>query len=150
MFVCPCIVRIIRYWWPIRCNFLFIYLYPISSTCFGRCFRPSSGALDRIYSFWYSPTMLLSVGVTDGISFVMMGVCFQAGWVCVWIRVVYGRIRKNSQHGCDNMTGNCADWITMTKISKIYFSYRGRPVVFSNWKKYKLFWFPPNRTMCIL
>jgi len=38
----------------------FIYLYPISYTCFGRCFRPSSGALDCIYSFWYSPPMLLS------------------------------------------------------------------------------------------
>jgi len=23
-----------------------------SSTCFGRCFRPSSGALDGIYSIW--------------------------------------------------------------------------------------------------
>ena len=24
----------------------------VSSTCFGRCLRPSSGALDCIYSFW--------------------------------------------------------------------------------------------------
>jgi len=24
----------------------------VSSTCFGRCFRPSSGALDCIYSIW--------------------------------------------------------------------------------------------------
>ena len=55
MFVCSCIVSIIRNWWPSRCNFWFIYLYPISSTCFGRCFRPSSGALDCIYSIWYSP-----------------------------------------------------------------------------------------------
>jgi len=37
---------IICNWWPTRCNFLFIYLYPISSTCFGRYLRPSSGALD--------------------------------------------------------------------------------------------------------
>jgi len=59
---------IIRNWWPTRCNFLvylFAYLYPISSTCFGRCFRPSSGALDCIYSFWYSPHMLLPADVTD-------------------------------------------------------------------------------------
>ena len=55
----------IRNWWPTRCNFSFIYLYPISSTCFGRCSRPSSGALDCIYSFWYSPLMLLPAGVTD-------------------------------------------------------------------------------------
>ena len=28
-------------------------------TCFGRYFRPSSGALDRVYSLWYkSPTMM--------------------------------------------------------------------------------------------
>ena len=67
MFVCPCIVSIIRNWWPTRCNFfgLFIYLHPISSICFGRCFRPSSGALDCIYSFWYSPSMLLPAGVMD-------------------------------------------------------------------------------------
>ena len=32
-------------------TFWFIYSYPISSTCFGRSFRPSSGALDCIYSF---------------------------------------------------------------------------------------------------
>ena len=65
LFVCPCIVRIIRNWWPTRCNFWFIYLYPISSTCFGRCFHPSSGALDCIYSFWYSPPLLLPAGVLD-------------------------------------------------------------------------------------
>ena len=38
--------------------FWFIYLYRISSTCFGRCFRPSSGALDCIYSLWYSPPIM--------------------------------------------------------------------------------------------
>jgi len=31
----------------------------ISLTCFGRQFRPSSGALDCVYSVWYkAPTML--------------------------------------------------------------------------------------------
>jgi len=29
-----------------------IYYSFVSSTCFGRCFRPSSGALDSIYSIW--------------------------------------------------------------------------------------------------
>jgi hypothetical protein len=65
MFVCPCIVSIIRNWRPTRCNFWFIYLYPISSTCFGQSYRPSSGALDCIYSFWCNPPMLLPPGVTD-------------------------------------------------------------------------------------
>ena len=46
-------------------TFWFIYLYQISSTCLGRCFRPSSGALDCIYNFWYSPPMLLPAGVMD-------------------------------------------------------------------------------------
>jgi len=32
----------------IRVNLLFL----VDFTCFGRCFRPSSGALDCIYSFW--------------------------------------------------------------------------------------------------
>ena len=46
-------------------NYLFIYLYPISSTFFWWCFRPSSGALDCIYSFWYSPPTLLPAGIMD-------------------------------------------------------------------------------------
>ena len=37
---------------PTRCKlFWLIYLFLISSTCFRRCLRPSSGALDCIYSF---------------------------------------------------------------------------------------------------
>jgi len=32
----------------IQANLLFL----VSSTCFGRCFRLSSGALDCIYSIW--------------------------------------------------------------------------------------------------
>ena len=48
-------------------TFWFIYLFLISSTCFGRCFRPSSGAFDCIYSFWYCPLMLLPAGVMDAI-----------------------------------------------------------------------------------
>jgi len=52
-------------------TFWLIYLYPISSTCFGQCFRPSSGALDCIYSFWYSPPMLLLTGVTDEMELIL-------------------------------------------------------------------------------
>ena len=44
--VSPCIVRIIRNLWPKWCNYLVYLFVPISSTCFGRCFRPSSEALD--------------------------------------------------------------------------------------------------------
>jgi len=32
----------------VQVNLLFL----VSSTCFGRCFRPSSGALYSIYSIW--------------------------------------------------------------------------------------------------
>ena len=45
--------------------FCLIYLFLISSTCFGRFLRPSSGALDCIYSFWYCPPLLLLAGVVD-------------------------------------------------------------------------------------
>jgi hypothetical protein len=45
--------------------FWFIYLFLIRPTCFGRYFRPSSGALDCIYSFWYCPTILMLAGVID-------------------------------------------------------------------------------------
>jgi len=46
-------------------QFWFIHLFLISSTCFGRCLRPSSGALDCIYSFWYCTPVLLLAGVMD-------------------------------------------------------------------------------------
>jgi hypothetical protein len=29
--------------------------------------------------------------------------------MCVWIRVISGWIRKNSQHGCGNIKGKCTD-----------------------------------------
>ena len=45
--------------------FWLIYLFLISSTCFGRCLRPSSGALDCIYGIWYCPPLLLLAGVVD-------------------------------------------------------------------------------------
>ena len=46
---------------PTRCNNNILLIIPISSTCFGRWFRPSSGALDCIYSLWYkAPTTLLA------------------------------------------------------------------------------------------
>ena len=45
----------------IEVNLLFL----VSSTCFDRCLRPSSGALDCIYSIWqYSPKQL-PAGVMD-------------------------------------------------------------------------------------
>ena len=46
--------------------FWFVYLFLISSTCFCRCIRPSSRALDCAYSFWY-PQMLLPAGVVDAL-----------------------------------------------------------------------------------
>ena len=46
-------------------TFWFIYLFPIRSTCCGRCFSPSSGVHERTYIFWYSPLMLLPAGVMD-------------------------------------------------------------------------------------
>jgi hypothetical protein len=40
-------------------------LFQISSTYFGRCFRPSSWALDSIYSMWCCSFKLLPAGVLD-------------------------------------------------------------------------------------
>ena len=66
-FPCLCIVSVIVIDDQQDANFfgLFIYLFPIGSTCFRRCFRQSSGALDCIYSFWYCPPMLLPAGFMD-------------------------------------------------------------------------------------
>jgi len=41
-----------------------ILLISISSTCFGRQFRPSSGALDCVYSLWYEALTMLPAGST--------------------------------------------------------------------------------------
>ena len=38
-------------------------LFLVSFTCFERCFRPSSGAVDCIYSFWLYSLKLLPAGV---------------------------------------------------------------------------------------
>jgi len=38
----------------------------ISSTCFGRSFRPSSGALDCVYSLWYNAPKKLPAGSIVG------------------------------------------------------------------------------------
>jgi len=40
-------------------------LFPVSSKCFGRCFRPSSGELDCTYSIWYCSPKLLPAGDLD-------------------------------------------------------------------------------------
>jgi len=40
-----------------------IYLFVITSTRFGRYFRPSSGAYHCNYSFWYFPPTLVLAGV---------------------------------------------------------------------------------------
>jgi hypothetical protein len=45
----------------IEVNLLFL----VGSTSFGRYFRPSSGAPDSIYSFWYYSPKLLLAGVMD-------------------------------------------------------------------------------------
>jgi hypothetical protein len=40
-------------------------LFLVSCTCFRRCFRPSSGALDCICSIWQYSPKLLPAGVMD-------------------------------------------------------------------------------------
>jgi len=42
----------------------------ISSSCFGRWFRPSSGALDCVYSLWYKAPMMLPTGDQDEVELV--------------------------------------------------------------------------------
>ena len=53
----------------------------VSSTCFGRCFRPSPGALGRIYSIWqYSPKSLPD-GVLDGLQLIQETIRQLFGWI---------------------------------------------------------------------
>ena len=48
-----------QYRQPNRCNNNGLLIIPISSTCFRRWFRPSSGALDCVYRLWYNAPMML-------------------------------------------------------------------------------------------
>jgi hypothetical protein len=50
---------------PTRCNNNGLLLIPISSTCFGRWFHPSSGALDCVYCLWYYTPSMLPAGSLD-------------------------------------------------------------------------------------
>ena len=49
-----------------RCNNNGLLIIPISSTCFGRWIRPSSGALDCVYSLWYNATTILPLAGSLG------------------------------------------------------------------------------------
>jgi len=62
----------------------FIYLFLVSSTCFGRCLHPSTGACDCIYSFWCCPPMLLPVDVMDEMELLVMSTDVGAGWCHGW------------------------------------------------------------------
>ena len=50
---------------PTRCNNNGLLIIPISSTCFGRWFRQSSGAPDCLYSLWYNAPTKLPAGSLD-------------------------------------------------------------------------------------
>jgi hypothetical protein len=63
-FLCPCIASIITNDDQQDALF-FICLFLFCSTCFRRVFRPSSGALNCIYSFRYCPPILLVAGIMD-------------------------------------------------------------------------------------
>jgi len=64
-FVCPCIANIVvNDDQQDATVFWLVYLFLISSTCFGRSLRPSSGAPDFIYSLWYCLPMISISSVT--------------------------------------------------------------------------------------
>ena len=90
-------------------------LFQVGSTCFGRCFRPSSGALDCIYNIWYCSPKLLPAGVPNELKLLipsrlyMFGATFSsiirstwqylqylvvfslvvAGWYPEWVETAY-------------------------------------------------------------
>jgi len=43
----------------------------IISTCFGRSFRPSSGALNCVYSLWYNALAMLPAGDQDEVELIL-------------------------------------------------------------------------------
>jgi hypothetical protein len=50
-----------------KCKINGLLIIPISSTCFRRWFRPSSGALDCVYSSWYNAPMMLLASRLDAV-----------------------------------------------------------------------------------
>ena len=47
---------------PTRCNNNDLLIIPISSTCFGRWFRSSSGSQDCVYCLWYNAPIAMPGG----------------------------------------------------------------------------------------
>ena len=48
---------------PLDATMVILLKISISSTCFGRQFRPFSGALDCVYSLWYKAPTMLPAGI---------------------------------------------------------------------------------------
>jgi hypothetical protein len=66
IFVWPCIIETNNIDNQLDAKNNGLLIIPISLTCFGQWFRPSSGALDCVYSLWYNaPTMLPAGSVPD-------------------------------------------------------------------------------------
>jgi hypothetical protein len=61
-FVWQCIIETNNIDNQLRCNNNGLLTIPISSTCFGQWFSPSSGTLDCVYSLWYNAPTMLSAG----------------------------------------------------------------------------------------
>jgi len=67
---------------PTRCNNNNSLVISISSTCFGRQFRPSSGALDCVYSLWHNTPAMLPVGSNAG-------ALYHSIYVCIYVMYMY-------------------------------------------------------------
>ena len=77
----------------------FINLFLVSSTCFGWYLRPSSGARDYIYSFWYCSSMSLLGGVMDEME--LMSSIIRSTWLYLQLLVLLTDVAAGWCHGWD-------------------------------------------------
>jgi len=72
------------------------------NSCFGRCFRPSSGALNCIYSIWYYSPKLLPAGVMDEFQLMlreMFSPIIRSTWLYLQHLVLFTQVAAGWCHG---------------------------------------------------
>jgi len=81
-----------------------LLIISISSTCFGKLFRPSSGALDGVYCLWYSAQMMLPAGDQNEVD-------------CLVCRSIYSCIPDSTPHPCHQQAASPVHYTTSCKHS---------------------------------
>jgi len=94
------------------------------NSCFGRCFRSSSGALDCIYSIWWYSPKLLPASVMDEFQLMfraMFSPIIRSAWLYLQYLVVFTQVAAGWYHGWVSTHPwhqPAATWVNTTRYCK--------------------------------